>query len=222
MDTTRTDVATNRTRGQRLLGAGMLALLAGGLLVACSDDDSSDEASGTTFTKGAPTTEAPASDTTLGESAGPGSTVVVVTPPADGGGASGGGQTGGGSSGGGQAGTPTPSTAPAPTTTAPTSPPPVITGFTTPESIDCHNGDFQEFTASWTTTNAVKVTISIDGPGVYDEYPANGSTSLPFSCSSSHTFLLTAHGAAGQTAAKSITLQPRNVQAPAGPEADDL
>jgi hypothetical protein len=79
----------------------------------------------------------------------------------------------------------------------------------------------QMFTASWTTTNAAQVTISIDGPGVYKTYPANTSDSLPFNCSSSHTFLLTAHGHDGQTASQSITLQPRNVPG-AAPEDDPL
>ena len=93
-----------------------------------------------------------------------------------------------------------------------TSPAPTITSFTTPGDIDCHNGDFQMFTASWSTANATKVTISIDGPGVYKTYGPSGSDSLPFNCSSSHTFLLTAYGADGRTVTQSITLQPRNVQ----------
>ncbi len=50
------------------------------------------------------------------------------------------------------------------------------------------------------------------GPGVYDTYGPSGSTSLPFNCSSSHTFLLTAYGSDGQTATQSVTLDPRNVQ----------
>jgi hypothetical protein len=36
--------------------------------------------------------------------------------------------------------------------------------------------------------DAVKTTISIDGPGVYKTYAANASDSLPFNCSSSHSF----------------------------------
>lgn len=98
--------------------------------------------------------------------------------------------------------------------TAPSGPAPTIATFVTPENIDCHNGNQQNFSASWTTTNAVKTTISIDGPGVYKTYGANGSDSLPFNCSSSHSFLLTAYGQDGRTATKTITLQPRNVQAP--------
>ena len=93
-----------------------------------------------------------------------------------------------------------------------TSPAPVINSFATPESIDCHNGMLQNFTASWSTTNASKVTISIDGPGIYDTYGPSGEVTLPFNCSSSHTFLLTAYNADGAKVTKSVTLQPRNVQ----------
>ena len=132
--------------------------------------------------------------------------------------------TGNSTGNGGGAATPSPAPAPAPqptpapapptTTPKPAAPAPVITSFTTPENIDCHNGNSQTFTASWTTTNATKVTISIDGPGVYKTYPANGSDSLPYNCSSAHTFKLTAYGQDGKTVSKTITLQPRNVQVP--------
>ena len=95
---------------------------------------------------------------------------------------------------------------------APSAPAPVIASFTTPDNIDCHNGNFQMFSASWTTQNAVKTTISIDGPGIYKTYGPNDSDSLPFNCSSSHSFLLTAFGADGHSVSRTITLQPRNVQ----------
>lgn len=111
------------------------------------------------------------------------------------------------SNGGGSSGAPA-------TTSPPSGPAPAITTFVTPDSIDCHNTDSPLFSASWTTTDAVKVTIAIDGPGIYKTYPANGSDSLPFNCSSSHTFLLTAYGQDGRTATKTITLQPRNVRPP--------
>lgn len=121
------------------------------------------------------------------------------------GGSSGGGSSSGGSSGGGG---------------QPTGGGPTINSFDTPESIDCHNDNFQMFTASWSTTDAVNVTISIDGAGVYNTYDANGEASLPFNCSSSHTFLLTAHGEGGQTSTRSVTLEPRNVQSQT-PEPDE-
>ena len=91
---------------------------------------------------------------------------------------------------------------------------PVIDSFTTPDDIDCHNGNLQTFTAAWTTTGASGVSISIDGPGVYAEYPADGEADLPFNCSSPHTFVLTAHGADGTRTSRQVTLQPRNAQDP--------
>jgi hypothetical protein len=94
----------------------------------------------------------------------------------------------------------------------PVAPLPVIDSFDTPEDIDCHNGDVQSFTASWTTTNATHVTISIDGPGIYDEYGPDGEADLPFSCSSSHSFLLTAYNGDGASVTRHVVLEPRNVQ----------
>ena len=64
------------------------------------------------------------------------------------------------------------------------------------------------------------VTISIDGPGIYKTYGPTGSDSLPFSCSSPHTFLLTAYGHDGSTVSHSITLHPRNVQVPSSGDED--
>jgi hypothetical protein len=106
------------------------------------------------------------------------------------------------------------------TPSEPSGPPPTITSFTTPDSIDCHNGNDQAFTATWATANAAEVTISIDGGGVYDEYPPTGETSLPFHCASAHTFVLTAISADGQTATRSVVLQPRNAQPPANADQD--
>lgn len=119
-----------------------------------------------------------------------------------GGGSSGGGSSSGGGgsqSGGGTSG-----------------PTPTINSFTTPDSIDCHNGNFQNFTASWSTTDAVSVAISGGGSNL----PPSGETSLPFDCSSAHTFTLTAYGSGGATATRSVTLQPRNVQ-PQGSTPDE-
>ena len=183
-----TTTATTRRTARRTLVAvagtvGALTLAAG--LGACGSTGSTDATSAATGRRAATTTSVPTTEAP-----------VVVT-----GAGSGSSSTGGsGSSGTGHSSTPS-------------GPKPSIDSFTTPENIDCHNGNFQNFTATWTTTNATEVTISIDGPGVYATYPADGETSLPFNCSSSHTFLLTARGQDGQTATRSITLQPRNVQA---------
>jgi hypothetical protein len=137
-----------------------------------------------------------------GDSATTTTTTTSTTAPGQQSGGSGGGSSGqssGGQSSGGATG-----------------PTPTVTSFNTPENIDCHNGNFQNFTASWTTTDATRVAISGGG----GNYPANGSTSLGFDCSSAHTFTLTAYGSGGKTASKSVTLQPRNVQSNT-PDSDD-
>ena len=101
---------------------------------------------------------------------------------------------------------------------APKGPAPVVTSFNTNGSVDCHNGNQQTFSYDWTTTNATSVTVAMDGATIQTVGP-NGNGSLPFNCSSAHTYTLTAHGQNGQTASKSVTLQPRNVQKP--PTNDD-
>lgn len=181
--------STTTRQVRRLASATALSIILGASFAACSSDGSS----AAKKVKTPAPTVAVAPSNVGGATTGGG---VTNTGGQTNTGQSGSGQTNTGQSGNGQ------STGPAPT----------ITSFTTPDNIDCHNGNLQNFSASWTTTNAVKTTISIDGPGVYKSYGANDNTSLPFNCSSSHTFLLTAVGANGHTVTRSITLQPRNVQ----------
>lgn len=180
--TTSTSNRTNRRLG-RIVAACSLAVVLGGVAVGCSDD----------------TKDAVSTDTLAGGLSATTSTTVADAGSTSGGSSSGGSSSGGSSSGGSSSGGSSTSK-------------PVIDSFTTPESIDCHNGNLQNFTAKWSTTNATKVTISIDGPGVYDTYGPSGEASLPFNCSSSHTFLLTAYSADGSTTTQQVTLQPRNVQ----------
>ena len=110
------------------------------------------------------------------------------------GGASGGGQSGSGQSGGGASG-----------------PTPTIVSFTGTGdgTVDCHNGNQQNFSDHWQTTGAVRVTITSGGSNL----PPSGDGSLPFSClTAPHTYTLTAFGSGGRTATKSITLTAVNVQ----------
>ncbi len=170
----------------------VLAVALSGLLAACGASGGSDTAAPSSTTAASASTTVAAADASSTTAPAAGS---VPSVPAAG-------------SGSGSV-TAAPTTPPAPTT--PSSPVPVITSFVTPDSIDCHNGMAQMFTASWSVANATKVTISIDGPGIYKTYAATDSDSFPFGCQSSHTYLLTAYGADGKTATKTITLQPRNV-----------
>jgi len=196
-----TSTTANRTRRiRRLLTAGGLAAVIALGAAACSDGSGSPKAAGANAAaQGTITTLAPKTGTQAG----------AVTPqPA---------QQATSQPQGQPTSQPTQQPQPNP---APSGPAPVIYSFTTPDNIDCHNGNFQNFSASWTTQNAVKTTISIDGPGLYKTYGPNDNDSLPFNCSSSHSFTLTAFGADGRTVTKSITLQPRNVQSQGNSDPD--
>jgi hypothetical protein len=104
--------------------------------------------------------------------------------------------------------TPTPSDSPTPTpaaratatpTPAPTAQAPqgqTIVSFGAPSTFRCANATpGQGVHLTWTTTSTTGVTISIDGPGKYADYPPNGSADLPFACTETqHTYLLTTQG----------------------------
>lgn len=66
-------------------------------------------------------------------------------------------------------------------------------------------------TLGWRVTGASEVSISIDGPGVYDTYPAEDEYTFSFGCSGregdvqEHTYLLTAT-ADGITATKTLVV----------------
>ncbi|HEY6594951.1 MAG TPA: hypothetical protein VI011_12750 [Asanoa sp.] len=63
---------------------------------------------------------------------------------------------------------------------------------------------------SWKVTGTDKVTISVDGPGVYDTFPAEGTKSFQFGCEGSpgstqkHTYLLKTVGG-GEVKQKTLT-----------------
>ena len=191
MNTTTTSNTSNTRRIRRLLAIGGVAAAVALGAAACSDDSGSPKAAANDTAQGTVTTLAPKAGVQAGTTT-PQPVAQPSSPPQ---------------------GQPTSQPTPQPQgNPAPSAPAPVITSFTTPENIDCHNGNFQNFSASWTTQHADHVTISIDGPGIYATYGANADTSLPFNCSSAHSFTLTAVGSDGQTTSQTITLQPRNVQ----------
>ena len=190
--------SSSRRAHRALAGAALVVLTAGGLAACGSKVPTKADSGDSSAVTSTSTTLAPTVTTTADPNGGNNSGGNTSGGNTSGGNTSGGNTSGGNTSGG--------------TGTAPT-----IVSFTTPESIDCHNGNFQQFSASWTTQGATKVTISIDGPGIYNTYGPNDEASLPFNCSTSHTFLLTAFGPDGATSTKQITLQPRNAQ----PSGDD-
>jgi hypothetical protein len=129
-------------------------------------------------------------------------TTTALAPSGDGGSSGGSGGSGGGGGG-------------------PTGPQPSIVSFDTlsgNDDVDCHNGNSQNFSATWDTTDAVRVAITGGG----DNLPPDGETSLPFDClSAPHTYTLTAYGSGGHTATQSLTLPARNVQGQEQPDEDE-
>jgi hypothetical protein len=96
------------------------------------------------------------------------------------------------------------------TTTTVSNAPQIISFAVTPNPAVCPNASTTiQVTLTWTTTNALGVSVSIDGPGKYADYGANGSAQVPFACSGSHSYTLTANGAGGQTTQRTITVQPQ-------------
>lgn len=66
-------------------------------------------------------------------------------------------------------------------------------------------------TLAWQVAGAEEVTISIDGPGIYATYPADGGDTYAFGCAGEegdiqeHTYLLTAE-ADGRTVTATLTV----------------
>lgn len=96
---------------------------------------------------------------------------------------------------------PTPTAVPATPTSQPTPRPPRILTFIAPEFVDC-SVDPEPFQIhlEWEIVRGTGVTISIDGPGVYDTYDGTtGAADVPFSCSEDeNTYLLTTVGGVGE------------------------
>ena len=88
--------------------------------------------------------------------------------------------------------------------------PPRIRRFTAPETIECADPSHSGFIhVRWEIRNATGVTISIDGPGIYREYEGlTGEDDLPFTCSESHTYLLTTVGGVGPAATEERVVEP--------------
>lgn len=75
---------------------------------------------------------------------------------------------------------------------------PVLVSLNVPTQVACPGTT--QITLSWNYANASKVTISIDGPGIYDTYAPVGSTQVGYSCAEAqHTYLFTATGPNGVT-----------------------
>jgi hypothetical protein len=90
---------------------------------------------------------------------------------------------------------------------------PAIVSFDTPKQEDCTNGTSNSIHVSWSVKRATGVTISIDGPGIYDSYDGlTGAVDLPFGCDHTvlkHTYTLTTVGGTGPAATLTKTVRTR-------------
>jgi hypothetical protein len=179
------------------IGVGAAVALAVSLAFAgCGSDDErsgAPESSTTTAIADRSTTTAAPASVTGGDSSSGGSS---------GGDASAGGSSSGGSSGSGGGASTTPE----------------IEEFGVPATVDC-SGDDPRVSLTWSTRSADRVTISVDGPGVYAEYGPSGETAILFPCPGPHTYLLTAYGPGGATRTETVTVTGENVP-PAGEGGD--
>jgi hypothetical protein len=106
----------------------------------------------------------------------------------------------------------------APTTAAPTGP--VIIYFRIGTKPSCPSGtdqvqfQGQPVVLKWKVTGADKTTLSVDGPGVYNEYATEDSATLTFPCNGdpgtyqTHTYTLTAIGP-DRTTSRKLTVQAK-------------
>lgn len=85
-----------------------------------------------------------------------------------------------------------------------------IEEFGVPATVDC-SGDDPQVSLTWSARNADRVTISVDGPGVYAEYGPSGETAILFPCPGPHTYLLTAYGPGGATQTEIVTVTGESV-----------
>jgi hypothetical protein len=107
--------------------------------------------------------------------------------------------------------TPGPTKTPKPTPTPNTNP--AIVFFDTPKQEDCTNSTAGSIHVSWSVKRATGVSISIDGPGIFDSYAGlTGEVDLPFGCDPaklSHTYTLTTVGGTGPAASVTKTVKTR-------------
>lgn len=106
----------------------------------------------------------------------------------------------------------------APTTTAPAGP--VIVYFRVATRPSCPSGtdqvqyEGQPVVLEWKVTGADRTTLSVDGPGVYNEYGTEDSATLTFPCSGdpgsyqTHTYMLSGIGP-DNTRSRKLTVQAK-------------
>ena len=107
--------------------------------------------------------------------------------------------------------TPEPTKTPKPTPTPNTNP--AIVVWEVPKLEDCTGTSGGSIRVSWRVERADGVSISIDGPGIYDSYAGlTGEIDLPYGCSNSvleHTYTIRTIGGTGPVAKRSKTVETR-------------
>ena len=107
--------------------------------------------------------------------------------------------------------TPKPTRTPKPTPTPNTSP--AIIEWVVPKQEDCTGETGGSIHVSWRVARADGVSVSIDGPGLYDSYAGKtGEIDLPFGCSDvvlEHTYTLRTIGGTGPAATLTRTVKTR-------------
>lgn len=192
------------SRLARLGAGGLLACL---LLVACQPGTPS---SGATFVPGG---ASPASSAGAGGSAVPSGGPGAASPTAGGAAASGGTGATAAPSASAILTITTPVPSPTPTvriTAAPTplSTAPAIIQYDAPATVKCAGTEVVYITLTWRVDRATGVSLAIDGPGKYADYPASFSVEVPFSCGESqHTYKITSTGGSGPAATQTKTIK---------------
>jgi hypothetical protein len=88
--------------------------------------------------------------------------------------------------------------------------------LTIPKTEDCTGGSAGTIRISWKIANASGVTLSIDGPGLFDSYQGTSrAVDVPFGCSHqnlSHTYTVTTTGGSGPAARITRTVTAAKAQ----------
>jgi hypothetical protein len=110
-----------------------------------------------------------------------------------------------------EAPTPKPTKTPKPTPTPNTDP--VIVVWETPKQEDCTGASAGSIHVRWQVRRADGVSVSIDGPGIYDSYAGlTGEIDLPYGCSNAvleHTYTLRTVGGTGPADVLTRTVKTR-------------
>jgi hypothetical protein len=118
-----------------------------------------------------------------------------------------------------------PTSGPVSPTAAPATPKPSPTPNTNPRIVswevpkyeDCTGSTAGSIDVSWEVRRATGVTVSIDGPGIYNSYgPSSDPISIPFGCDYNvlkHTYTLTTTGGTGPAASitRTVTARPPSI-----------